>query len=392
MHPQVNSYFCHVKFSSVPGHLEIKERLIRSAQEEKVSHALLFAGNPGYGTLPLATAFATYLNCENPGDTDSCGKCPSCIKNEKLVHPDVHYVFPIITSKEKPKDPKCVDFLPEFREAYLEDPYLSINDWVDFLTGGEAKNKQGNIPVEEANDLIRRLSLKSFEGKYKVVVLWMPENLHPSSANKLLKSIEEPPDQTIFLLVTSERDRILPTILSRTQLIRLKRLEPEDILSSLISAGEISEGHAVSISKISDGDIRNARELAEVSGGGESAETAFLEWMRLCFNPGKTMDKLLAWVDAMAANNRDSQKQFLVSALRVVRECIVLNLSAVSLARIEPAQQEKLERFRNFITVSNMEAFADELNKGCFHLERNASPKILFLDLSLKVSTILQKK
>lgn len=376
-------------FNEVIGQEPVKQRLIQSCQEGRVSHALLFFGPKGSGTLPLALAFAQYLNCENSSNTDSCGKCASCIKQQKMVHPDVHYTFPIVVSK-KDKVSVSIDLSGEFRQAVLANPYLNNNDWMYAAAGDEGK--AGVIPVEESMDIIRMISLKAFEGKYKVVLVWMPEKMNLPTANKLLKSLEEPPDNTVFILATEHRDQLLPTILSRTQLVKLQRITDEEIANKLMADLALESKQAVFFASLGDGDYREAYELAGRESGTGSAEQDFLGWMRLCFNPAKNMDRLLSWVDAMQAEGREGQKQFLFSSMAILRECILLGNSGEHLVRLQPEQKEALTRFVPFVNPVNSSEFSKALNDAYFHVERNANAKILFLDLSLKISRILQIK
>ncbi|MBL7925070.1 MAG: DNA polymerase III subunit delta, partial [Bacteroidia bacterium] len=221
-----------MQFSEVIGQQAVKNRLVQSAREGRVSHALLFFGQPGSGVLPMARAFAQYLNCEAPGANDSCGACPSCRRSAGMVHPDIHFVYPVITGQGITK-PKSIDYLEPWRELQLKFPYTGLSEWVEFITEGDAKSKQGIIPVEEAQDIIHKINLKAFEGKFKVIIIWMPEKFHPSTANKLLKSLEEPPDDTVFILASEARDQLLGTILSRTQMVKLERLHEEEVAEAL---------------------------------------------------------------------------------------------------------------------------------------------------------------
>lgn len=376
-------------FREVIGQQTVKDRLIQSVKDGRISHALLFFGPKGSGTLPLALAFAQYVNCEQPAESDSCGKCSSCVKQQKMVHPDVHYTFPVVISK-KEKVGVSNDLVSEFREAVLSNPYLNQNDWIEAATGDESK--AGVIPVEESMEIIRMISLKAFEGKYKVVLIWMPEKMNAATANKLLKSLEEPPDNTLFILATEHREVLLPTILSRTQLVKLQRLTENEIAGVLHIRTGINSEQAQFFAGLSDGDYREAMELAGRESGTGSAEQDFLGWMRLCFSPSKTMDKLISWVEAMQAEGRESQKQFLFSCMAILRECILLGNSGDSLVRLQPAQKQALAKFLPFINGRNSGEFSNALNEAYFHIERNANAKILFLDLSLKINRILQIK
>lgn len=377
--------------SEIIGQVTVKTTLLQAAKEGRVSHALLFFGPRGSGVLPMARAFAQYLTCTNQGEFDSCGKCSSCLKNSKLVHPDVHFSFPVVTdSKRGIKKPISNDYIAEFRQIAISHPYFDYNDWVPEIADSE--NKQAVIYVHEASEIIRKINLKAFESPYKVMIIWLPERMNMEVANKLLKSFEEPPSNTVFILATEQRDQIIQTILSRTQLIKIHRIEDEEIENALIHRRNLSSQAAHEIAMLSDGDFHLALELSNREEGIGNHEAEFLAWMRLCFNPMKTMEQLLAWVESIAGKGREGQKQFLFACIQTVRECMMINLADPSLVKIDPHQQKTLERFLPFVNQFNMTPFVNELNQAYYHIERNANGKILFLDLSLKISKILQIK
>lgn len=378
-------------FQSIIGQSQVKSKLISSSTENRVSHALLFFGQPGSGVLPMARAFAQFLNCENPQADDSCGVCGSCRRATKMEHPDIHFVYPIVKGGGI-KDPTSVDYIRDWRKLFVENPYASLNQWVDFISTGDAKNKQGIIPTEEAQKIIHKINLKAFEGKFKVIIIWMPEKMHPNAANALLKSLEEPTKDTLFILASEARDQLLSTIVSRTQLVKLQLLQEEEVAERIMSDYEIGRAEALDIARLADGNFADAMEMAEHDKGSGSHEEAFINWMRLCFSPLKTMDKLLSWVDGMAAENKEHQKQFLGACLRVLRECLIVNLADGPLVKLEATQRVAIQKFLPFVNVNNIDAFSAELSEASYHLERNASTKILFLDLSLKISRILQIK
>ena len=378
-------------FSEIIGHNAVKQLLIGSAMEAKVSHALLFSSLEGSGVLPMALAFAQYLNCENPGVSDSCGNCGSCRRASKMEHPDIHYSYPVITTSEI-KQPKSIDFVSKWRTAVLSNPYLSLTKWLETINEGELKSKQGIIPVEEANDIIRKISLKAFEGKYKVVIMWLPEKMNGATANKLLKSLEEPPDYTVFILATEQRDLLLPTILSRTQLIRFNKLKEADIIQALVETEAVDFNRARDIAFLSDGNYAEALQILKEDAQNIYGELNFLTWMRLCYDATKNIERLIAWSDEMALQSKEQQKLFLLSCIKMVRECILLNVGVNDLSRLDGAQQESLARFSLFLNAENALEIMSKLDQSCYHIERNASAKILFLDLSLKINRILQKK
>jgi DNA polymerase-3 subunit delta' len=378
-------------FQSIIGQQSVKSKLILSSTENRVSHALLFFGQPGSGVLPMARAFAQFLNCEDPQASDSCGICGSCRRAMKMEHPDIHFVYPIVKGAGI-KDPTSVDYIREWRKLFVDNPYVSLNQWVDYISTGDAKNKQGIIPTEEAQKIIHKINLKAFEGKFKVIIIWMPEKMHPNAANALLKSLEEPTQDTLFILASEARDQLLSTIVSRTQLVKLQLLQEEEVAERIMSDYEMGRAEALDIARLADGNFSDAMEMAEHDKGSGSHEEAFINWMRLCFSPLKTMDKLLSWVDGMAAENKEHQKQFLGACLRVLRECLIVNLADGPLVKLESTQRIAIQKFLPFVNVNNIDAFSTELSEASYHLERNASTKILFLDLSLKISRILQIK
>lgn len=378
-------------FREVIGQESVKANLRASRKEGRISHAQLFFGPPGSGVLPMAMAYAQYLICENPSDNDSCGVCPPCQKCNKMVHPDIYYSFPVITlSKQKIDKPVSNDFIADFRKAVLARPYLDYNDWMVEISDSE--NKQGRIYVHEGPEIIKRINLKAFEAPFKIVVMWLPERMGQDLSNKLLKSFEEPPDNTIFILASEAREVLLQTILSRTQSVKLGRLSDQQIINALLLSREMEMHKASEIARLADGDYHLAEELSQQLTGNETFDKAFLGWMRLCFNPAKNMEALMAWVDQMAANKREEQKQFLFASIQMVRECMMVNLADQSLVKLEDQQVKTLEKFLPFVNAKNMTPFVEELSKAHFHIERNASAKILFLDLSLKLSNILQIK
>jgi DNA polymerase-3 subunit delta' len=388
----------------VIGHDEVKKRFVNAVKEGRVSHALLISGMEGSGGLPLALAFAQYLTCERvsapktemplfddaaPADEfpdDSCGTCSSCIKNRKMVHPDVHYSFPAV--KDKDKEAKSVVFMEEFRACALQNPYMDSNDWMSYLG---VENKQGFISVEESADILRRLQLKSFESIYKILILWLPEKLRTDSANKLLKILEEPPERTVFFLVTENRDQLLPTILSRTQLIKAARINDADIISGLMKEKAMSEADARYIARLADGNYHAALNLASSELPEKSAEELFIEWMRLCFQPMKALPKLYKWVDEMSKSGREAQKQFLLSSIHIIRECLMVNVGEEQLVKLDERQYEQLKLFMPFVQDHNVHAMIKDLNDAVYHIERNANPRILFLDLSFRLSSMLKK-
>lgn len=377
-------------FSQIIAQQKVKERLITSVKEERISHAQLFSGREGAGALPLAMAYAQYINCENRSETDSCGKCNACIKIQKLIHPDLHFSYPVANVKKEVKQPSSLDFISEWREALLENPYLGVNEWIRAIVGDE--NKQLFISVEESADIIHKLSLKTFESPFKILIMWLPEKMRTDAANKLLKIIEEPPGKTVFIFVSENHDQLPATILSRLQFIKINRPSDNDIRNALVNRSGISVQEAKRIVHLADGNYNLAQSLAKNEIGEVELEQEFLEWMRICFNPFKDVKVMTAWVDKKAKEGRENQKNFLSFCLEASRECLVSNYGNREQLRFDEEAFPGFQKFSAFVTRYNIEEFSEALNKAHYHIERNANPKILFLDLCLKMHSILHKK
>jgi DNA polymerase III subunit delta' len=374
-----------MQFKDVIGQEALKKQLARTAKENRVSHAQLFLGSEGSGNLALAIAYAQFLVCENAGE-DSCGTCPACIKMNKLSHPDVTFSYPV-ASKDKISKPKSSDFAEEWRTAVLDNPYLNFNDWVEQL---DIENKQGIISAEECNDIVRRLSLTSYEHGYKIVIIWQPEKLFHAAAPKLLKIIEEPPEQTLFLLVAENYEQIIATITSRTQLVKLEHLADEEIAQALIQRFQLGKEAAKKMAHRADGNYREALLLAANSTIEEDDAKLFLQWMRDCLK--LKVKEIGDFVDTIADRPREKQKVFLRTSLQIVRECLMVNYGHHSMIRMEGEELESFKRFAPFVNKNNAEDFARQLSEAHFHLERNANTKILFTDLSFTINRLLQVK
>ena len=370
--------------SDIVGQQEVKNRLLKMVGENRLPHALLFNGVDGSGNLATAVAFAQYLFCSNRQAHDSCGTCPSCIKTSKLIHPDLHFVFPIIKSKYVKSS---ADLIKEFREAFLEAPYLNINDWCDFLG---AENKQPIIPVEESGNIIRELSYTSYEGLYKMMIIWQPEKMNTEAANRLLKVLEEPPEQTIFMLVCNNPDALLSTIISRVQQIPFTRLKESEITDALIKKYGVTQDNATQAAFLCDGNFNEAiKQLTQ-----NDEQLSFLEhfqsFMRLAlkFDGGQA----LLWVDQNAANGREKHKQFLHYSLEIFRDSLMYNFGSRDLVRLGGRERKFLEKFAPFVSQKNYEKLVEEFNSSYYYVERNANPKILFMDLLLKTNELINLK
>ena len=375
-----------MQFQQVIGQQQVKDRLVHATKENRVSHAQLFLGPEGSGNLAMAIAYAQFLVCEKPGDADSCGTCSACIKMNKLVHPDVTFTYPV-APRDKISKPKSVDFAEDWRKAITGNPYLNFNDWVEFL---DIENKQGIIAVEESADILRRLSLKSVESGYKIVIIWLPEKLHISAANKLLKIIEEPPDQTVFILVAENHEQLINTIASRTQLVKINRIDDKDVLESLMSKHEVQREAAKKIVHLSEGNYREARLLLNNDHAEVDEARIFLEWMRHCLKAN--VSGIVEFSESMTRVGREKQKRFLQTALHIARECLMMNYADHSMVKLEGDELIAFKKFAPFVNNNNADQFLEEFNKAHFHLERNANTKILFTDLSFIMNRLLHVK
>lgn len=372
-----------MRFSEVVGQSEIKQKLIKSVRDGKISHAQLFAGGEGTGALAAALAYSTYILCSNRGENDSCGTCPACIKSDQLAHPDLHFVFPIIL---KHKEDTSDVYVGEWKESVKQNPYLNLRDWYAAL---EEEKKQGVIGKNESNAIVKKLSLKSFEGGYKICIMWMPELLNLTAANKLLKIIEEPPQQTLFILVAQDYDNLLQTITSRLQLTRFKPLVQSEIVDGLQQGYNISETDAIRIASISDGDFRKAGRHVNEEGIQDQSFQHFRDWMRLCFR--KDVPGIMSWVDDIAGIGRENQKALLEYGTTIFHQCVLGKYVGAAQINLVGGEREFGEKFMPFIKGSNIEDLQEEFEKARYHIGRNALPKILFLDLSFKVFRLLNQ-
>lgn len=367
--------YISMQFKEITGHHEIKLRLLDTVENNRVSHAQIFLGPEGNGGLALAIAYAQYINCTDRQDQDSCGQCASCRKYNKYIHPDLHFSYPFFA---KHKDDTAVTFINTWRTALQKNPYLSLDDW---RASCDVDNKQANINIAEAHDIIKKLSLKTYEAPYKVLIMWLPEYLD-KQGNALLKLIEEPPEKTIFLLVAENTDKILNTILSRTQLLKINAYGSDAIKTYLKQNFELSEQRIEEIALISDGNISRARHLAE-----EKEEPYFdtmVQWLRYCAtDSGKA---LIEFCDKeLAGLGRENQKSFLLYTIQIMRT-VLMNKEGLGRLTPLPAGQETFaQKFGERYSVEHIEAVTEMLDESFYHIERNANAKLLFLDLSLRL-------
>lgn len=372
-------------FHEIIGQEEVKKRLIRSVQEERVSHAQLFAGPEGTGKLGLALAYAQYISCRNRTDTDSCGTCPSCHKYQKLAHPDLHFVFPVYNST-KIKNPVSDDFIKEWREMVLKNHYFNLGQWLTFIDAG---NAQGLIYERESDSIYRKLNLKSFEAEFKVMIIWLPEKMHLSCSNKLLKLIEEPPSKTLFLLVSESEESIISTIRSRAQLIKVPYIDNASMKNALLKMDGIDPASVDDAVHLSNGSFIRAMEFLNPGEDEIFFFNKFQEMMRLAYS--RHVLQLVEWAEEMAQIGRDKQKAYFSFALRMVREYFVMNLKRNDLVYLKKEEKEWGMRFAPFINERNIIPLARELEQGIQHISMNGNPRIIFLDTALRMVRLIKR-
>lgn len=379
-------YFCDMQFQEVIGQNEVKSRLIQSVMENRIPHAQLFLGPEGSGNLALAVAYAQYINCPNKDEKDSCGTCPSCNKYRKLIHPDLHFVYPVATTKSVTKEPVSDDFITQWRNLMVQSPYFSLLQWYEAM---EVDNKQGIISKNESQEIIRKLNLKTFEAEYKIMIIWMPERMNAVAANKLLKMIEEPPEKTLFFLVGENSGMLLQTILSRTQLIKVHRIKDEDLINYLGRTTSFSEIQIEDAVKLAEGNLIKALRVLQNDEENDANLEKFKGLMRMCWT--KDVLGLLQWCDSMNGIGRERQKSFLTYALRMLRENFILNCQVSQLALLTQKENEFSSRFFPYINENNIYRMVEELNKAQYHIESNGNDKIIFLDMALKLIKLIKK-
>jgi DNA polymerase III subunit delta' len=411
-----------MQFEKIIGQREVKEQLVHLVQQNRLSHALLFLGREGSGALPLALAFAQYIVCEKnspyaplampvaadlfaagnaslfgeeiepekPASTtntkqpiqfDSCGTCPACIKANQLIHPDIHFSYPVIPKKSGDK-PLSTDYIKEWRDFVSIHPYANVYDWLQFIG---AENKQGNITAEECNEINRKISLKSFESVFKILIIWMPEYL-TKSGNKLLKLIEEPPPNTLFILVAENEELILPTILSRTQLVKIPLLSDAEIEAALELRAGAKVEKAAQIALLSEGNYREALQLLQHNE--DDWQATLREWLNLIVK--RNFGGQVKWIDEISKQGREKQKQFLKYFTHLLEQAIRMDAMGETYAK-QPSstEQDFALRLNKMCSIYQQEAIINELNKASYYIERNANGKILFHALSIKLYHII---
>lgn len=380
-------------FSDVLGQIHIKNHLTTSVGAGRIAHAQLFVGPEGSGTLPMALAYARYILCkningENTGGSDSCN-----VRFKNFSHPDLHFAFPVTTSDKVKSKPVSNFYLEEWRQLLEQQPYGNLFDWYKLLG---VDNKQGQIGVDEAHEIVKSLTLKSYEGGYKVMLIWMAEKMNMACANKLLKLIEEPPEKTIFILIAEDEEQIINTIRSRCQILHFPPLAEEAISEALVKNYHIEHSIATKIAHQANGNYNKACDLIYQDSEDIQFEKWFVIWVRSAFKAKgnkNAIHDLISWSEEIAKTGRETQKKFLAFCLNYFRQALLMNYKASDLIYLEPREESfKLEKFAPFVHNSNILEISDELQDAIYHIERNGNSKIILTDLSIKLTRLLHKK
>ena len=380
-------------FEDILGQAYIKKHLTQSVDNGRIPHAQLFVGPEGSGTLPMAIAYAQYILCANTNGENNTGNQTCNLKFTNFSHPDLHFAFPVTTSDKAKSRAVSNNYMEEWRQMLKEQPYGNLFDWYKLLG---VDNKQGQIGVDEALEIVKSLSLKSYEGGYKVMLIWMAEKMNITCANKLLKLIEEPPKKTVFILIAEEEEQIIKTIKSRCQLLHFPPLSENEIKQGLIKSYGLDESVAIKIAHQSNGNFNKACDLIYQDSEDVQFEKWFVIWIRTAFRAKgnkSVIHDLISWSDDIAKTGRETQKQFLHFCLNFFRQALLLNYSASELVYLEPKTDSfKLEKFAPFVHNDNILEISEALQDAIYHIERNGNSKIILTDLSIKLTRLLHKK
>lgn len=377
-------------FSEVLGLDHIKNHLITSVLNGRVPHAQLFVGQ---GVMPIAIAYAQYILCRNQANENTGGNDACNLKINKLSHPDLHFVYPVGTNDDVKSHPVSAHFAEQWRAFILSNPYANLYDWFHYIG---IEKKQGQISVDEAQEMVKSLSLKAYEGGYKVMIVWMAEKMHTSSANKILKLLEEPPEKTVFILITEDQEQLLTTITSRCQVLKIPLLSEEVVAQGLVDRQGATYEVAKDFARQASGDFNKAVQLFNNQGGDSQFEDWIIVWVRAAFRArgNKTViNDLIAWSENLAGTGREVQKKFLDYCVSFFRQAMLLNYKASSLVYLQIKDPNfALEKFAPFVHGANILEIIKALETAKYHIERNGNPKIIFTDLSIQLTRLLHKK
>lgn len=369
-----------MQFKDIIGQEELKKRLIQSKKENRISHAQLWLGESGYGGLPLALANIQFILCEQPTEHDSCGLCSSCQKVQKLQHPDLHFSFPTVLAEAKTSDV----LYREWREITMENAYFNLKNWVDKI---DDKGRKPIIGTEESQNILKKLRLKSFEGGYKVMLIWMAEEMNETCANKLLKILEEPPENTLFFLLCENIDRMLPTIISRTQLLRIRQIDHTNLSAALIEKFGLHLTEADAMAHFAEGNWSTAQYLAQHGALNQALRETFIDAFRAAYK--KDVIGMMTWANRMAGLGKEEQKSFLRYGLHMFRQSMLYNYTKDQLVKLSEEEMKFLVNFSKFITGNNLEGLSNLFSDAHYHVDRNANQKILFTDLIFQVMKLI---
>lgn len=382
-----------MQFSRILGQDHLKSHLTRSASLGRIPHAQLFTGPEGSGTLALAIAYAQYILCQNAGGENAGGNAACNLKFEGLSHPDLHFIYPTVTTEDVKSKPKSIDFIAEWRSFLAENPYGSLFDW--YRTLG-VNNKQGEIRVDDAQEILKSLALKSYEGGYKITIIWMAEKMNIAASNKLLKLLEEPSDKTLFLLIAENEEDLIQTIRSRCQVLQFNALSEKTIADALVERENIDPREALKIAHQAQGNYNKALQLLQQDGEDSYFEKWFVDWVRAAFRAkgnAAAIQDLIRWSEQIAALGRETQKKFLLFCTDMFRQALLLNYQTTSLVYLEPKVEKfKLENFAPFVNGNNIHDIFKELSDALYHIERNGNAKIILTDLSIRLTRLIHKK
>lgn len=373
-----------MRFEEVLGHQTVKSALIHQYNEGKLPHAMMFAGPPGNGKLPMAIALAQYIHCTDRQMQDSCGRCPSCLKMSKLTHPDLHFSYPVVAPKGSSKQRISSSWIDEWRSAVLESPYMHYVDWMARIAD---ENKQGNISREETHQILQKLSLVTYESHAKVMIIWMAEYLR-TEGNMLLKLIEEPPEGTYLILIADRPADVIGTILSRCQLVRIGMMEDDAIALGLQKEFGLSANEAGMVAPLAEGDYMAARRLAAHENTGIIQD--FIEWMRICYKVEAS--PLLAWIEKISQRGREAQKQFIQGSQYLLREALHLQYNPGHISRLDQEEIDSLKKFSQYLQFHQLIKLREQLEQDYHYIVRNGNPKVVFMTSSLSAHRILKER
>jgi DNA polymerase-3 subunit delta' len=372
-------------FKDIIGQKEIRNRLVQSVKEGFIPHARLISGREGCGALAIALAYARYLHCTRREENDACGTCPSCQKFNKFAHPDLHFVFPIVNKKGK-SNTVCDDFLPQWREFISRTPYSNLSAWLETIA---AENAQGVIYAREADEITRKLNLKAYESEYKIMIIWLPEKMHETAANKLLKLLEEPPQNTVFLLVSEEPDKVIGTIQSRAQSFPVPPIAKEDLRDAILEKYGLTPEDAALTAHLANGSYPNVIQIIETAEETSLFLELFITIMRNAWK--RDIKNIKAKSDEFASLGRDRQKGFLTYAQRLIRENFLYRLQIPEINYLNRKEAEFSGNFFTYVNERNVTDFMEGLALAERHIEQNVNARMVFFDLSVKIAVLLKK-